>query len=235
LSGSSSQRRSCRRRDRDRFAPWSSTQRGPRQRCRWSPRPTVSTRPERAGLLRCRPKRHPAAGAETARFRPGGLAGARPQGRGDTHRLYESHNLTAGDDHAIAVERALATVRKQGRRADPSRPPTVDDDARVEIGDKHVAHEEQAGHLPSFSRGTRADGAGVAACVRFQSSSSGQSAPNGWLLWSPSRSAVDDLPDTRDQIRSRVRGRVLLRRLEPEAAGASRGRFVAVPRRPSQL
>jgi hypothetical protein len=37
LSGSSRQRHSCRRRDHDRFAPWSSTQRGPRQRCRWSP------------------------------------------------------------------------------------------------------------------------------------------------------------------------------------------------------
>jgi hypothetical protein len=33
-------------------------------------------------------------------------------------------------------------------------------------------------------------------------------------------------------IESPARGRLLLRRLEPEAAGASRGRFVAVPRRP---
>jgi hypothetical protein len=71
----------------------------------------------------------------------------------------------------------------------------------------------------------------VAASVRFRSSSSGQSAPTAWLLWWPSRSAVDDTRWTH-AIKSRARGRLLLRRLEPEAAGASRGRFVAVPSRP---
>ena len=35
-------------------------------------------------------------------------------------------------------------------------------------------------------------------------------------------------------IKSRARGQLLLRRLEPEAAGAPRGRLVAVPRRPTQ-
>ena len=34
-----------------------------------------------------------------------------------------------------------------------------------------------------------------------------------------------------DAVKSRARARVLPRRLEPEAAGASRGRFGAVPRR----
>ena len=46
----------------------------------------------------------------------------------------------------------------------------------------------------------------------------------------PSRSTVEDLPDARDQIS--VRGRLLLRRVEPEAVDALSGRFVAVPRRP---
>jgi hypothetical protein len=63
--------------------------------------------------------------------------------------------------------------------------------------------------------------------VRTRSSSSGQSAPTAWLLWWPSRRAVDDTRWTH-AIKSRARGRLLLRRLEPEAAGASRGRFVAV-------
>ena len=35
-------------------------------------------------------------------------------------------------------------------------------------------------------------------------------------------------------IKSRARGRLLLRRLESEAAGASRGRVGAVPRRPGR-
>ena len=63
--------------------------------------------------------------------------------------------------------------------------------------------------------GSRAD---VTACVRDRSSSSGQSTPSAWLLWSPSRSAVDDPPVTHT-IRSRARGRLLLRRREPEAEG----------------
>ena len=42
--------------------------------------------------------------------------------------------------------------------------------------------------------------------------------------------AADDPPDTRDQ--PRAPGGLLLRRLEPEAAGASCSRFLAVPRRP---
>ncbi len=63
--------------------------------------------------------------------------------------------------------------------------------------------------------------------------SDGQSAPTAWLLWSPGRSAIDDLPDTRDQIPAR--GRLLFRRVETEAASASRGRFVPVPCRPIRL
>jgi hypothetical protein len=35
--------------------------------------------------------------------------------------------------------------------------------------------------------------------VRYRSSPSGQSASTAWLLWWPSRSVVDDPPDTRDQ------------------------------------
>jgi hypothetical protein len=35
-------------------------------------------------------------------------------------------------------------------------------------------------------------------------------------------------------VKFRARGQLLLRRLEPEAAGPPRGRFVAVPRRPSR-
>jgi hypothetical protein len=57
-----------------------------------------------------------------------------------------------------------------------------------------------------------------AARVRYRPSSSGQSAPTAWLLWSQTRSAVDDrrtgAPD------SEPRDRLLARRLEPEAAGA---------------
>ena len=36
---------------------------------------------------------------------------------------------------------------------------------------------------------------------RYRSSLSGQSGPAAWLLWWPSASAVNDRPDTRDQIR----------------------------------
>jgi len=54
----------------------------------------------------------------------------------------------------------------------------------------------------------------AAAFVRYRSSSSGRSArTHGSFEW-PSRSAVDDPPDTRGQIASR--GRLLLRRLEPK-------------------
>jgi hypothetical protein len=67
----------------------------------------------------------------------------------------------------------------------------------------------------------------VAEAVRKRSPSSGQSARTAWLLWWPSRSAVDDPPDTRDK--SRARGRLPLRPLEQEAAGVSGGRLVAVP------
>ena len=42
--------------------------------------------------------------------------------------------------------------------------------------------------------------------LRFRSSSSGQSAPNEWLAWSPNRSAVEDLPDMRDQISNQRSG-----------------------------
>jgi len=66
-----------------------------------------------------------------------------------------------------------------------------------------------------------------AADVRFRSPANGQSSPTAWLLWSSSMSAVDDrhrsAPD------SEPRGRLLLRRLEPEAAGAPHALFVAVP------
>ena len=41
--------------------------------------------------------------------------------------------------------------------------------------------------------------------VRFRSCSDGQSAPTAWLLWSPGRCAVDDLPNARDQFRTRGR------------------------------
>jgi hypothetical protein len=49
--------------------------------------------------------------------------------------LYESHNLTAGGDQGLAVARALATTGKEGRQADPVRPPPADDDTRLEIGE----------------------------------------------------------------------------------------------------
>ena len=45
-----------------------------------------------------------------------------------------------------------------------------------------------------------ANGARTAAYVRFRLSSNWQSAPTAWLLLWPSGTAVDDLPDTRDQM-----------------------------------
>ncbi len=56
--------------------------------------------------------------------------------------------------------------------------------------------------LLSMERGSADIDAIRGPCVRYRSSSSGQSAPTAWLLWWPSRSAVDDPPDTRDQISS---------------------------------
>jgi hypothetical protein len=54
----------------------------------------------------------------------------------------------------------------------------------------------------SDERGHATRGCGAAEIVRYRSSWTGQSAPTAWLVWWPSRSAVDDPPDTRDQISS---------------------------------
>ena len=82
--------------------------------------------------------------------------------------------------------------------------------------------------IGAATRGTRHR---VTPTVRYRLSSSRQPAPTTWLLWWPSRSAVDDPPDTSDQIAS-------LRSASASSARTGsavrvRGRFVAVPRRPS--
>ena len=53
--------------------------------------------------------------------------------------------------------------------------------------------------IGAATRGTRHR---VTPTVRYRLSSSRQPAPTTWLLWWPSRSAVDDPPDTSDQIAS---------------------------------
>lgn len=61
---------------------------------------------------------------------------------------------------------------------------------------------------------------------RHQSSSPGHFAPAGWLLCLPRRSASTTCEAR--TMKSRACGRLLVRRLEKEAAGASGTRFVAV-------
>jgi hypothetical protein len=70
---------------------------------------------------------------------------------------------------------------------------------------------------------------GVAEVVRIGASSTAPCAAAAWLLWSPCRSAGDDLPDTRDE--SEPRSQLLLGRLEPEAASASHGPCLVLPPR----
>lgn len=72
---------------------------------------------------------------------------------------------------------------------------------------------------------------GVTQSVRHQSSSAGHLAPAGWLLCLPSRSASTTCEAR--TMKSRACGRLLVRRLEREAAGASGTRFVAVAGRPT--
>ena len=103
--------------------------------------------------------------------------------------------------------------------------------ARPEIGEKHVATEGHASHLPSCSRGYSKPAApawlrvsDMVALSRSQSirlcGSFGHRAAARSAICSPRA------------IKSRAGGRHPLRQLEPEAAGASTGRFVAVAGRP---